>query len=561
MKQCAELLKNGPAPGIALALALSFGGTATAQVIPGSGELLQQTAPPAPPTRSAPLKLKVEQPAPTAEQGGEPFLVLHIEIRGNTLLPSAELRRIVAQSEGKMLNLANLEALAGLITQRYRERGYLLSSAYVPAQTLSDHTVHIAVLEAVYGDIMFTNASKAPDKLLNSYLKPLAPGTPITESGLQRSLLLLSDVPGTVVNSTLAPGVRVAASDLDLSATAGAPYGGSVGIDNAGNRYTGRARLSAALGLNNPLGLGDVLSLNGLTAGPDLGYVRVGYTTLLDDGEGTTVGGALSGIDYHLGNDLTDLHAHGTAAVATLSVMQPLIRDVAGNLYAQAAFDSQQLRDEVDATDIHTDRHTNALTLTLAADRRDPYGVFNINATINLGRLGFSDEAAGLKDASSARTSGSYARYTFSLARLQRLSDANSIYLAVNGQAADKNLDPSEQFFLGGPNSVRAYDVGTLGGAQGAFGSAELRHDFGRQFYGVWQAIAFVDGGIVRIYKDTFEAGDNGATLSGAGLGANWTGRGGWTASLGVAKPVGPVPALVAATASLRVWAELRKSF
>jgi hemolysin activation/secretion protein len=542
------------------ALALPFG-VVTAQVIPGSGALLQQTAPAPPPPRLSQPKLTVNQPAPSAEQGGEPFLVRHIEIRGNTLLPGAELRGIVAPSEGRMLNLGQLEELAARITQRYRESGYLLSRAYVPAQTLSDDTVRIAVLEARYGDIMFTNSSKAPDKLLKSYLTPLDPGAPITEGGLQRSLLLLSDVPGTVVNSTLAPGVRVAASDLELSATAGAPYGGSIGVDNAGNRYTGRARLSAAVNFNNPLELGDVLSLNGLTAGQDLGYVRIGYQTLVADGEGTTVGGAVSGIDYHLGNDLTDLHAHGTATVATLSVMQPLIRGVAGNLFAQAAFDAQQLRDEVDATDIHTDRHTNALTLTLAGDRRDVYGVSNISAAISLGRLGFDNEAADLKDATSARTSGTYARYTLSLARLQRLSEANAIYLAINGQTADKNLDPSEQFFLGGPNSVRAYDVGTLGGAQGALGTAELRHDFGRPFFGAWQAIAFIDGGIVRIYKDAFEAGDNGATLSGAGVGLNWTGPAGWTASVGGAKPIGPVPALVGDTVSLRVWAEFHKSF
>jgi hemolysin activation/secretion protein len=558
MRRHAGLFKRQVAIGLTLALAF---GAVTAQVIPGSGELLQQTAPAASPTRSSRPNLTVSQPAPAASAGGESFLVQHIEIRGNTLLPSAVLRAIVGPSEGKMLNLAALEDIAARITQRYRERGYLLSRAYVPAQTVANDTVHIAVLEARYGDIMFTNSSRVSDRLLKSYLTPLDPGSPITEKGLQRVLLLLSDVPGAVVNSTLAPGVRVAASDLELSAVAGAPYGGSVGIDNAGNRYTGRARLSAALNVNDPLKLGDVLSVNGVTAGPDLGYVRVGYQALLDDGQGTSVGGALSGIDYHLGNDLTDLHAHGTAVVATLSVMQPLIRGIAGNLFAQAAFDAQRLRDEVDATNIHTDRHTNALTLTLAGDRRDTSGVSNLNAGVSFGRLGFEDQVADLKDASSARTSGSYARYTLSLARLQRLTEVDALYLAINGQAADKNLDPSEQFFLGGPNSVRAYDVGTLGGAQGALGTAEFRHNFGRQFYGAWQTIAFVDSGIVRVYKDVFEAGDNGATLSGAGLGLNWIGPAGVTASLGVAKPIGMVPELVGHTASVRVWAEFRESF
>jgi len=141
------------------------------------------------------------------------------------------------------------------------------------------------------------------------------------------------------------------------------------------------------------------------------------------------------------------------------------------------------------------------------------------------------------------------------------LSESNSVYVAVNGQAADKNLDSSEQFFLGGPNSVRAYDVGTLGGALGALASAELRHNLGASSYGTWQTILFVDSGVVRIYKNTFDVGDNSATLSGTGVGMNWAAGNGWTAALGVAKPIGAVPRLVGDMASTRVWLEMHKAF
>jgi hemolysin activation/secretion protein len=292
-----------------------------------------------------------------------------------------------------------------------------------------------------------------------------------------------------------------------------------------------------------------------------LTYGRVGYQALIDNGTGTTVGGALSGLYYHLGNGLSALHAHGTAEVETLSVMQPLIRSIAGNLFVQGAFDSKQLRDEIDATDIHTDRRADSVTVTLAGDRRDGRGISNMNLGVTVGQLDFANEAAELADSSSARIRGTYAKYSLSLARLQSLSAADAVYLAFNGQAADKNLDPSEQFFLGGPNSVRAYDVGTLGGAQGAFATAELRHNFASAPRGTWQAIAFVDSGIVEIYKNAFESRDNSATLSGAGIGLNWAGGSGWTATAAVARPLGGVPALVGDTTSTRVWVEIHKAF
>jgi hemolysin activation/secretion protein len=180
---------------------------------------------------------------------------------------------------------------------------------------------------------------------------------------------------------------------------------------------------------------------------------------------------------------------------------------------------------------------------------------------VSVGRLGFDNEAAELANASTARTAGTYVKYTLSLARLQTLSESNSLYLAVNGQAADKNLDSSEQFFLGGPNSVRAYDVGTIGGAQGGLASAELRHNLGVSFLGTWQAILFADSGVVRIYRDVFDAGDNSATLSGVGIGLNWAGGNGWTAALEVARPIGAAPHLVGDAASEHVWLEIHKAF
>jgi hemolysin activation/secretion protein len=55
--------------------------------------------------------------------------------------------------------------------------------------------------------------------------------------------------------------------------------------------------------------------------------------------------------------------------------------------------------------------------------------------------------------------------------------------------------------------------------------------------------------------------GAGGATLSGAGLGLNWTGAKGWTAALGVARPIGRVPALAGHAESVRIWGEIHKAF
>jgi len=545
-----------------LCVALSASaGVANAQTIPNSGELLQEAPRPAQAPPSSSPGLTIQQSHQSTIDSGDTFLVKHIVISGNSLLPTADLHLLVASGEGKILSFTDLENLAARITRSYQNHGFLLSRAYIPAQTLSNDTVRIEVLEARYGDLVLSNSSKVSDALLKSYLQPLKSGQPVVEDSLERSLLLLSDIPGAVVTSALAPGTAPGASDLQVTATPGAPYTGSVALDDGGNRYTGRTRVSATASFNNSLHEGDVLSVTGLTAGADLDYGRLGYQTLINNGEGTTLGAAVSSLYYHLANGLTDLHASGTADVEGLTLMQPLIRSIAGNLFVQLGFDNKQLRDEIDSTDIHTDRRTDALTMTLAGDHRDASGIFNMNAGLTFGRLEFDNAAAELADSESARTRGDYGKFTLSLARLQGLSESNSLYLAFDGQLANRNLDSSEQFFLGGPNSVRAYDVGSVGGAMGGLLSAELRHTLVLPVPGAWQAIAFVDSGVVRIYKDQFTPGENHANLSGVGAGLNWVGVGGWTASIALAAPIGGRPRLAGDSASSRVWFEFRKSF
>lgn len=49
-------------------------------------------------------------------------------------------------------------------------------------------------------------------------------------------------------------------------------------------------------------------------------------------------------------------------------------------------------------------------------------------------------------------------------------------YVFAHGQLANRNLDSSEQFYLGGADAVRAYPQGEAGGDSGYQATAELRY-------------------------------------------------------------------------------------
>jgi len=527
---------------------------------PSGGQLLQQlTLPPPPPPADKPA-LSVEQNDKARAGDTTPIPVTQIRITGNTLLPTSQLHALVVSGEGQNLTLGQLQALADRITQLYRRRGYPLARAYVPAQNVQDGSVTFAVLEASYGKVVLNNTSTTSDRPLRATLAPLAGGTPVSEGTLDRSLLLLSDIPGVMVNSTLRPGAATGTSDLQVDATPAPRYSGLLALDDFGNRYTGRARATGILDVNSFLHQGDKLDVNALSSGSGMSYGQLGYRYLLN-GQGTTLGVATSYLHYRLSGSLSGLQAHGTAQVDSVNLMHPLIRSTTGNLYVQLQFDHKQLHDDIDAASIRTDRHTNGGVAVIAGDRRDDHGVTNFNVSGTVGRVTFDNDASQTADHFGANTQGADSHYDLTVARLQQLDRADALYFAFTGQLANKNLDPADQFYLGGPSNARGYDVGALTGAEGNLITAEWRHSLAIPWNGAWLASLFTDRGHIQVYKDVFTPGTNAATLSDVGAGLHWDGPREWAVSAQVATRVGPSSPLLRSDSGERIWLQAQKGF
>jgi hemolysin activation/secretion protein len=535
------------------------------QAPPTSGQLLQQLLPPpqSPPKRQP--GLTIEQPLTVPATETTPFAVRRIELNGNTIFTTATLHALIADGEGRTLTLAQLQALAQRITDFYRAHGYPLARAVVPAQTLSAGVVRLRVIEARYSQIRLDNRSRVRDGLLQSILGPLQSGALVDQGALDRQLLLLNDLPGVHARAALSPGAAVGTSDLVVQAEPAPLLSGNVGMDDEGNRYTGRARVGANVALNDPLGLGDQFIASAMTSGHDMDYGRLAYE-LAVDGLGTRVGAAYSALGYQLGHSLADLRAHGTAGDGSLWVTQPFVRSPDDDLSGRLEVDDKRLHDDIDTTDLHDDRHIIDWTASMVADRRDTWGGGGIvTATLGVtrGHLGFDDAAAKATDAATTNTRGAFTRWDVSLSRLQSLTATTRLYLALSGQYSSRNLDSAEQFLLGGPDSVRGYAVSTLAGASGYLVTAELRHDLGIPWAGQWQGAVFVDNGGLWVNPQSWptQTGSNHATLTSAGLGLNWAGPAQWLAKLQVAQPVDATPELAGRRPSTQGWIQISKGF
>ncbi|QBR01517.1 ShlB/FhaC/HecB family hemolysin secretion/activation protein [Paraburkholderia pallida] len=529
----------------------------------GSGQLLQQVPQPSVQPPPSNLDLTIQQPKEAPADNTKTFPVRKIEITGNTELPTELLHQVVAAGEGKNLTLADLNALADSISDVYHEHGYPLATAYVPAQTIEGGVVRIDVAEARYGAVALNNQSSVSSRVLNNTLAALQSGQPVSEFQLERTLLLMQDIPGAEVSSTVRPGQQVGTSDLLVDVTSQQRVSGDAGVDNFGDPYSGRVRGSGNLFINGPFNQGDLLDFSALTTGPGMTYGRMDYRYLLN-GQGTTLGATVSGLDYHLRNDLSDLDAHGSAFVAGAVLSQPLIRNTRGNLYGQIEYDFRRLNDNIDVIGLQSDRHTNSMTTTLSGDQLDSTGVSNGRLAMTYGVSSANNLQTDIIDQLGADTAGHYIKLALSLSRLQQITKSDALYFGFSGQNASKNLDTSEQFYLGGPDSVRGYDVGVLSGSRGYLATFEYRHDATFQnIPGIWQFSAFVDTGWVQQYKNTFVPGPNTGQLSSAGFGVQWNGPYKLLVSASVAFPFGRTPEILSANAntSVHCWVQMRKAF
>jgi hemolysin activation/secretion protein len=540
-----------------LLLANSLHAQAAGPVSPGAGSILQQVNP-----ASTGTGLKIDEVGAAKLPSSAPFLVKSIKIVGNTQFDKQILYALVTDAEGKSLTLIQLNEVAARITDYYRSHGFHMAQAIIQNQAIHEGNVVIEIIETRYGKIDLINHSSVGDDMLLETLSILQSGQAIELSVLDRSLLLLSDIPGVVPNTTWKPGADAGTSDLLVETDSSRFVTSYVSLDNYGSLYTGRTRVGGTVNFINPLHQGDLLSVYGLSAGSGMNYGYVSYESMLN-GEGTRMGGSFSALHYIMGDIYESFNEHGTAQVANLWIRHPLVRSQDANFYGLIRYDRKELSDHTDSIDSRWDRHLDNVTVLLSGDSRGAFlsgGTTTWNMSMVVGEVSFDDAAAQQVDLTSLVTQGGFMKFNWSLARLQNLSPNSSLYLAASGQWSNVNLDSSEKMFAGGPYTVRAYDIDVLSGDTGYLGIAEYRHELGQFWLGQWQALGFIDTQHVTINKNTWTP-ESSATLSGAGVGLFWSGPNEWIAKAFVATPIGSIPQLVADTSSVRSWIEIGKGF
>lgn len=542
-------------------------GQAAHTASPTAGSIPLFQIPPIPEQPREPPKFEAQQPAqPPPPTGADTttIRVNQIVITGNPVYDESELLEVSGFVPATDLTLTDLREISARITTFYRNNGYFLTQAYLPAQEIQEGVVTIAVMVGEYGNISINNQTNTSDRLANQLISDVNSGDSIESAPLETSLLLLSDLAGVEVSSALVPGATPGTSDLNIDLTPGRRVTGSIDGDNAGLSVTGKYRLGATINVNNLAGLGDVASLRVLSSGSGMFYGRASYQ--FQAGR-ATLGAAYSQINYKLGKEFSDLGAHGNAKIFSVYGSYPLIRSRNSNLYAQLGFDTRVYEDKIDITNLVTNKRANVLMPGIYGNYRDNFGGGGLTAyglTLSLGDLDIQSAAARDFDQATAKTNGRYGKLAFNAMRLQRVTNSISLYGAINGQIASTNLDIWEKMELGGMYGVRAYPAGTAFGDQGYVVNLEARlllPPIAEAMPGDMHLLALFDTGTVQRNKNPWAGGDNTVTLSGVGVGVMWSVPNNFTIKSYYAIKVGNTPNTINSSASGQFWLQFVKYF
>ncbi|NKB18869.1 MAG: ShlB/FhaC/HecB family hemolysin secretion/activation protein [Pseudanabaena sp. CRU_2_10] len=473
-------------------------------------------------------------PTPTGETPSvtpKRIYVRKIQVVDSTVFNEQQLHQLVQPFEGRELTLEEITKVADAITQLYLNNNYINSRAIpvTPQPGSTDGVVVIRVIEGRIAEIDVQGTRRLNPSYVRSRIR-LGAGIPLNTLKLEEQLKLLRlDPLFKNVEASLRPTGKVGQSILIVRIEEANPISSSFSIDNYSPPSIGSERFGIELRDRNITGNGDELAgswYRTLTGGSDV--FDFSYQIPINPMNGKIRLRFAPNRNEITQSPFDQFGIKANQDVYDISYRQPLMRSPREEFALSLGFTYQDgqtfLFDQLPTPfgigpDINGVSRTSVFKFSQDYVRRDSQGAWYLQSQFSLG--------TGLFDATINKDPIPDARF-FSwlglIQRVQQLNEDNLLLIQAELQLTPDSLLPSQQFVIGGGQSVRGYRQNARSGDNGFRVAIEDRITVERNEAGLpkIELAPFLDLGAVWNQSDNPNKQPNQTFLASAGLGLLW---------------------------------------
>ncbi|WP_198011357.1 ShlB/FhaC/HecB family hemolysin secretion/activation protein [Synechococcus sp. PCC 7335] len=505
-------------------------------ILPGPGDIWPERPPDDLPEETLPPQLpspeellgepsEPDVPPDALEDGEETFVVSKIQLAGSTAFSDEDFAELFSRFTGVPITFNDLLQVRSAVTQRYIEAGFVTSGAFIPPQTLEEGVVTIQVLEGAIEEIEVVGTNRLRPNYIRGRIGLVA-RPPINTNRLLAGLQRLQIDPLIeAVSADLQAGVRPGTSILRVEITEADAFDVVASVDNRRSPNIGSVSRRINLQAGNVSGLGDRFFLGYANTNGSNG-VDASYSIPLSPRNTRLILEAGYGDSRVIEDTFEVLDISSDAFYYEVGVTHPLIESPTRELTLGLAFShtENQIRsglgdfgqELVLGADEDGRSKVSALRFSQGWTQRNQRQVLAARSQFNLGLdilNATNNDETGIPDSQffSWRGQGQWVRL---------LGENALFFLRGDLQLATDRLFSSEQFGLGGQQTVRGYRQNALLRDNGALVSAEARLPiirFSRD--SIVQVAPFLDVGTA---WNNFDDSADTNVLAGTGVGLVW---------------------------------------
>lgn len=422
------------------------------------------TAPVTPPDATPP---DATDPQP---ETGPTVTVQGFDVAGSTVFDQSDFEPALSPFIGQSLGIDELRQAADAVTQLYLNEGYITSRAVLPNQPIADGIIKLQIIEGSLEEIRIEEAGR-----LANYVRSrieLGASTPLNQFELEDQLRLLrADPLLDNIEASLRAGTGLGQSILVVRIAEADPFEAHLTLDTDSPVSVGVVRMGANATYRNPFGIGDqirVAAYRATTGGSHL--YELSYSAPINAMNGTISARFLpSEFDIISPRELAALDIEGDAQVYELTYRQPLVRTPREEFALSFGFRHRDGDTRLLGQDF-TSNSTSVLQFGQDYLHRDVQGAWALRSQFSLG-VDWLDAT----NVSSPLPDSQFVSWLGQVQRAQILNQDHLLILQGDVQFATDTLLGSEQFVIGGRQSVRGYGQNARFGDNGVRLSVEDR--------------------------------------------------------------------------------------